>query len=108
LPGGRYKALHLLAAATGGASVQANFGLQLDRDTQAVSAAIADWGTAPTGAGVTPAFATTYRYTETGLKPLATTLGDYTLRLDTGRKLTGLILPNDRNIKILAISLEKE
>ena len=108
LPGGRYKALHLLAAATGGASVQANFGLQLDRDTQAVSAAIADWGAAPTGAGVTPAFATTYRYTETGLKPLATTLGDYTLRLDTGRKLTGLILPNDRNIKILAISLEKE
>ena len=39
---------------------------------------------------------------------MPTTLGDYTLRLDAGRKLTGVTLPNDRNIKIVAISLEKE
>jgi hypothetical protein len=29
------------------------------------------------------------------------------LRLDTGKKLTGLTLPNDKSIKIVAISLEK-
>ena len=108
VPSGRYKALHLLAAASGGASVPASFGLQFGSETQPLSVPIADWGTVPVGAGVTPAFTTAYRYTETGLKPLATTLGDYTLRLDTGRKLTSLTLPNDRNIKIVAISLEKE
>jgi len=107
LPGGRYKALHLLAA-TGGASAPATFGLQFDRDSQPISVSIADWGVIPTGAGVSPAFTTSYRYTEAGIKPLATTLGDYALHLDTGRKLTGLTLPNDKNIKIVAISLEKE
>jgi hypothetical protein len=108
IPSGRYKALHLLAAATGGASAQAGFSLQFDRDTQPLTVSIADWGAAPTGAGVTAAFTASYRYSEAGIKPLATTLGDYALRLDTGRKLTGLTLPNDRNIKIVAISLEKE
>ena len=108
LPSGRYKAVHLLAAATGGASVQASFGLQFDRETQPLTVPIADWGVAPTGAGVTPAFTAPYRYADGGIKPVATTLGDYALRSDTGRKLTGLTLPNDRNIKIVAISLEKE
>jgi len=108
LPGGKYKALHLLAAATGGTSAQASFGLQFDRDTQPLSVSVADWGAAPTGPGVTPAFTMSYHYTEAGIKPLAATLGDYALRLDTGRKLTGLTLPNDRNIKIVAISLERE
>lgn len=108
LPSGRYKAVHLLAAATGGASVSATFGLQFDRDTQPLPVSIADWGGVPSGAGVTPAFATSYRYTEAGIKAFPTTLGDYALRLDTGRKLTGLTLPNDRNIKIVAVSLEKE
>jgi len=108
LPGGRYKTLHLLAAAADGAAVPAIFGLQFDRDVQTVPVSIADWSTAPTGAGISPGFTAPYRYTESGIKPLPTTLGDYALRLDTGRKLTGLTLPNDRNIKIVAISLEKE
>jgi len=108
LPSGRYKALHLLAAASGGAPVTANFGLQFDRDSQPVPVSIADWGAAPTGAGVSPAFTAAYRYTDAGIKPLPTTLGDYTLRLDGSRKLTGLTLPNNKDIKIVAISLEKE
>ena len=108
LPSGRYKALHLLAAASDGVTVPARFALQFDRDSQQVSVSIADWGAAPTGAGALPAFTVGYRYTEAGVKALPTTLGDYALRLDSGRKLTGVTLPNNKDIKIVAISLEKE
>ncbi len=108
VPSGKYKAIHLLAAASGGVSAPAGFGLQFDRETQPLSVSIADWGAAPTSADVTPAFTAPYRYTESGIKAIATTLSDYALRLDGSRKLTGLALPNDKNIKIVAISLEKE
>ena len=107
LPGGKYKAVHLLAASTGGASAPASFGLLLDRDTQTVSVPIADWGTVPTGPNATPGLTAAYRYTAAGAKPQPVTLGDYTLRLDGSKKLTGLMLPNDKTIKIVAISLEK-
>ncbi len=108
LPPGKYKAIHLLAASTGGTSATGNFGLQYGSETQPLSVSIADWGTTPTGAGVTPGFSAPYRDTDAGIKPIAATLGDYMLRLDTGKRLTGLTLPNDKNIKIVAISLEKE
>ncbi len=108
LPSGRYRAVHLLAAATGGTTVPAGFGLQFGGETQLVSVPVADWGAVPTGAGVTPALTAPYYYAGGGVKARATTLGDYALRPDAGRKLTGLTLPNDRNVKIIAISLEKE
>ena len=79
----------------------------MEGKTTPLSVTIADWGSPPNGDGTTAAFSTPYRYTTTGVKPLITTLGDYTLRLDTGKKLTGLTLPNDKSIKVVAISLEK-
>jgi hypothetical protein len=107
LPGGKYKAIHLLAAAASDTMVAANFGLQYGSETSPLSLTIADWGSLPSGDGATAAFSAPYRYTTAGVRPLTTTLGDYMLRLDTGKKLTGLTLPNDKSIKIVAISLEK-
>lgn len=108
LPPGKYRALHLLAAAFGNSPVTASFGLQGDRDTQPLSVTISDWGQAPRGENAAPAFTVPYRDTSAGIKPLPATLGDYTLPLDTGRKLTGLTLPNEPNIKVIAVTLEKE
>lgn len=108
LPPGKYKTIHLLAAATGGVSATANLVLQYGGETQPLSVSISDWGATPTGAGVTPGFSALYRDTDTGIKPLSATLGDYALRLDNGKKLTGLTLPNNKSIKIIAISLAKE
>ncbi len=106
LPPGKYRALHLLAAAGGDAPIAADFGLLYDRETVPQSVTVADWGGLP-GAGATPAFTAPYRQTTVGAKPGSVTLGDYTLPLDTGKKLTGLTLPNLPAVEVVAISLEK-
>ena len=108
LPGGKYKALHLLMAAGSSVPVTASFSLQYDRDSQPVSLTVADWNALPSENGATPAFTTDYRYTSAGAKPAPATLGDYSLPLDAGKKLTGLILPSDPAVKIVGITLEKE
>jgi hypothetical protein len=106
LPPGKYRTLHLLAAAGGDAPTAADFGLQYDRETLPQAVTIATWGGLPP-AGATSAFTAPYRQTVAGAKPGPVTLGDYTLPLDTGKKLTGLTLPNVPAVKIVAISLEK-
>ncbi len=108
LPGGKYRALHLLAASGGGSPINADFSLQYDKEAQPLSVMVADWGAMPTGAGATPAFTAPYRHTPAGFKPLPVTLGDYALPLETGKKLAGLTLPNEPNLKIVAVTLEKE
>jgi len=107
LPGGKYKAIHLLMAAGSAAPVTDSFSLQYDRDSQPISLTIADWNTLPTADGATPAFTAAYRYTSAGAKPTPVTLGDYTLRLDAEKKLTGLTLPNDLAVKIIGVTLER-
>jgi len=108
LPGGKYKALHLLTAAGSNSPVTASFGLQYDREMQSQPLTISSWNVMPAGIGVTPAYTVPYRYTANGIKPLPITLGDYTLPLNTGKKLTGLTLPDEPAIKIVSVTLEKE
>ena len=108
LPGGKYKAIHLLAAAGGPSPVSTSFSLGYDKDTQSAPLTVAAWTAAPSGDGVLPGFSAAYRYTSAGAKPGAVTLGDYVLRPETGRKLTALTLPNEPAVKIVAVTLEKE
>jgi len=105
LPNGKYKAVHLLAAAAGPAAAT-SFTAQYGGDSAPLLVTIGDWGAAPSGSA--PAFTAAYRYTLTGAKAEPATLGDYALPLDPSKKLTALTLPNDRSIKIVAITLEKE
>ena len=109
LPGGKYKAVHLLMAAGGTSPITGTFSLLYDHDAIApVPLAVADWNTLPTADGVTPAFTAAYHYIAAGVKPAPVTLGDYTLRVDAAKKLNGLTLPNTPMIKIVGITLEKE
>ena len=101
LPGGAYKAIHLLAAATGGQTVSAAFALSGSSQTLA----IADWTQTPSGPSATPAFRSPYRIGPNGVDATPVTLGDYTLTATD--RVTGLTLPNNPAIKILAITLEK-
>ena len=103
LPGGNYKAIHLLAAATGGAPVTATFSpgpsarsgsLTLQDWLQAPPAGAAGWWAPYHIAQGVPAAAPCY-------------LGDYTIAVDPSVKISSLTLPNDPSIKIVAISLEK-
>ena len=109
LPDGKYKAIHLLMAATSPENQPqpSSFGLVYDKDTLPAPVTVADWGTVPSGASVTPGLTLPYRYTSAGVKAIPVSLGDYALRLDPTRKLTALTLPNSQNIKIVAVTLEK-
>ena len=97
LPGGSYKTIHLLMAATGGSSVEATFAGK--------SVTVADWGSVPTDG--LPAFHSPYRFSKDGAVPTPCYLGDYAINLNGDVHLDSLTLPNAPAIKILAISLEK-
>ena len=103
VPSGKYQAIHLLAAASGGTSVTVNINAQYGGDTASLPVTVADWSAMPPA----PAFTAPYRNTPAGPKPGPAALGDYRLILDPSKKLTVIVLPNDRNLKILAITLEK-
>ena len=104
LPGGRYQAIHILAAAGSDAPVTTSLTAQYGSETAALPVTIADWSAAAS----VPAFTASYRNTPAGAKASPVALGDYRLALDPAKKLTAIVLPNDRSIKILAITLEKE
>ena len=97
LPDGSYKAIHLLAAATGGSPVQATFAGQ--------PVTIADWTHAPTNAEL--GFRCLYQLGKNGPEPGAVYLGDYAIPLAADRRLTELTLPSAPGIKIVAITLER-
>ncbi len=101
--GGKYAAVHLLAAAGGGAPVSVNFSAVYGSETAFLPVTVADWSAAPP----VPAFTASYHTTPTGAKPGPTTLGDYRLALDPTKKLTALVLPDERSLKIVAMTLEK-
>jgi hypothetical protein len=103
LPSGKYQAVHLLAAASGGAPVTVNIDALYGSETASLPITVADWSAAPPA----PAFTASYRTTPAGPKPGPATLGDYRLALDPTKKLTALVLPNERSLKIVAITLEK-
>ena len=109
LPSGKYKAIHLLMAAGSTAPISEGFGLQYDRDAPSSAAlTVAGWSSVPSTNGATAAYTAPYYYSPAGITPSPVTLGDYTLRLDTGKKLTGLVLPNNSAIKVVGVTLEKE
>ena len=104
LPGsGKYQAIHLLAAAGDGVPVTVSINALYGSETASLPITIADWSAAPPA----PAYTASYRTTPAGAKPGPTTLGDYRLVLDPTKKLTAVVLPNERSLKIVAITLEK-
>ncbi|MGI4790884.1 MAG: hypothetical protein ACRYFS_18800, partial [Janthinobacterium lividum] len=103
LPSGKYQAIHILAAAGNGTPVTANLNVQYGGETASLPVTVADWDSAPSA----PAFTAPYKNTPVGAKPGPVTLGDYRLVLDPTKKLTAIVLPDERGLKILAITLEK-
>ena len=100
---GKYQSVHLLAAASDGVPTSVSLSAVYGSETTSLPVTVADWGAAPT----VPAFTATYHYTSAGAKPGPTTLGDYRLALDPTKKLTAITLPNERGLKIVAMTLEK-
>ena len=103
LPSGKYQAIHFLAAASDGVPVTVSINAQYGGEMASLPLTVADWSASPS----VPAFTASYSATPAGLKPGPTTLGDYRLILDPTKKLTAITLPNERSLKIVAITLEK-
>ncbi len=103
LPNGNYRAVHILAASSGGQSTPAAFGVSGQESIAPLS--IAAWTQAPTGA--TLGVRSPYRQGKNGADGVPVMLGDYVLALDPARKVSTLTLPSSPQIEIVAISLEK-
>ncbi|BDI30907.1 hypothetical protein CCAX7_29580 [Capsulimonas corticalis] len=103
LPGGNYKSIHLLAAATGGAPVTATF--SPGPSSPSASLPLQDWLQAPTEG--TAGWWSPYHIAQGVPTAVPCYLGDYAIALDANVKISTLTLPNDPSIKIVAISLEK-
>jgi hypothetical protein len=110
IPDGKYRAVHLLMAATGGSPVTDGFSLAYgDKDSpNPQTVTVADWGTVPEQGKATIAFRCSYRLNKGVADASAPCiLGDYVLEVDTTKRLTRLILPKNPKIKVLAVTVEK-
>jgi hypothetical protein len=108
LPDGEFSSIHILAAAASDVAVDAEFTVLLKGATSPAKLKIAPWTTAPSAPGATVGFKAPYRLVKGSpdtSKPCI--LGDYTITLPAGKKLSALTLPNDPRIKILGITLER-
>ncbi len=103
LPGGNYRAIHLLAALSGVQSAPAAFAVP--GQNALAPLAVAAWTQAPSNAAL--GIRSPYRQGKNGADGVPVMLGDYVLALDPSRKTSAITLPNNPNIKIVAISLEK-
>ncbi len=103
LPSGNYRAVHLLAALSGGQSSAAAFAVP--GQNALAPLAVAAWTQAPTTAAL--GIRSPYRLGKSGAEATPVMLGDYVLALDIARKASAITLPNSPGIKIVAISLEK-
>ncbi len=103
LPGGNYRAIHLLAAAGSGQSTEAVFAVPGQGALAPLT--VAAWTQAPSGTAL--GLRSPYRQGRNGEDGVPVMLGDYVLALDASRKTNALTLPNNPDIKIVAVSLEK-
>lgn len=105
-----FRYVHVLcAAATADASpVQATFTFVSKTEQSPVTVPISDWSTAPDAHAGTVGISCPYRTTQSGLDTSNRAfLGDYHIDVPVAKGFTGLKLPNDRRIKIVAITLER-
>lgn len=103
LPNGSYRAIHLLAASGSAQGTAAVFAVSGQSALAPVP--IAAWTQTPIN--TTLGLRSPYRQGKNGADGVPVMLGDYVLALDPARKTSTLTLPNNPDIKIVAISLEK-
>lgn len=100
----KYKAMHILALSAEDAS--GNISIQYkDRNVETPFKTIG-WNTVPAGAAI-PAIKTNYRYSADGIVRQPAYINRYIIPIDPTQDCTGIVLPNEKAIKILAITMEK-
>ena len=107
LPSGSYADMHLLGLATNGNQTSQTFTVNYTDGTNTTqSISLSDWFAATPQTGEEWASALAYRYGSTGGKQYGPIhADDYTIPLNTGKTVKSLVLPNNGNVKILAVTL---
>ena len=99
--------LSFIAAAANGNQPNQSFIVRYsDGTTQTVTVSLSDWATPQSYAGETTVLAMTYRNTSTGTKQTtAVKAYGYSITLNPAKVVTGITLPTNANVEILAMNL---
>ncbi|MCE5322946.1 hypothetical protein LLG46_06485 [bacterium] len=103
---GSYKSLHILAASTSG-DTSGDISLDYAKNPQTVSLQISDWSKGPSH-GEKIGFAARHRHSHGG-DEVGTPcyLYEYAVPLDESSILAGIMLPENPDIKVVAVTLER-
>ncbi|MCL4500047.1 MAG: hypothetical protein M1335_07410, partial [Chloroflexi bacterium] len=103
---GTYVALHILCASSNGVA-KGDLSLNYSNGAETAALEVSDWTTGPSK-GEKVAHMTRHRHSHGGDElGKACYLYHYTLPLDASRTLTSVTLPNNPNIKVIALTLER-
>lgn len=110
LPSGSYAQLHLLGLATNGNQTSQAFTVKYtDGTSTTANLSLSDWYAATPQPGEEWAAALAYRYGSSGAKQYGPIhVDDYTITLNSGKTVSSLVLPNNGNVKILAVTLSNQ
>jgi len=107
LPSGQFSSLQLLATAVNGNQMGQTFTVTyVDGTTSTFTQSLSDWFTPSNFSGETKAIPMAYRDTSAGLKdnrPFM--LYGYSFALTKGEQVSGITLPSNRNVVVLAMTL---
>lgn len=105
-PQGSYKSLHILAASTNG-TISGEVSLDYAKGTQTAQVEFSDWSKGSSNSEKV-GFAARHRHSHGGDEVAQMCyLYDYTIPVDPKNTLTGIILPKNQDIKVVAVTLEK-
>jgi hypothetical protein len=107
LPGGQYSTLRMLATAVNGNQAAQIFTVTYTDGTKtAFTQNLSDWATPQNYAGETTATIMPYRDNSAGaLEVRPFTLYQYSFSLASGKTVSSIVLPNNRNVVVLSMAL---
>ena len=107
LPSGQYSQLRFLAIGVNGNQINQTFTVAYTDGTVAtLTQSLSDWYTPQNYAGETLAVSTAYRNTAAGTTDNRTfDVYSYTINLDSSKTVSSLRLPDDEDVRLLAVSM---
>ncbi len=106
VPQGQYAQLNLLATAVNGSQLNQKFTVNYtDGTSTTITQSLSDWHTSLSYAGESVAVSTAYRNVANGGKDSRSfNVYGYVIPLDSSKTVSSIMLPNDKNVEVLAVT----
>jgi hypothetical protein len=107
LPAGQFSTLRMLATGVNGNQLSQSFTVNYTDGTKSTfTQSLSDWSAPQRYTGETTAVTSAYRDLSTGAQSVATyELYEYSFALTSGKTVSSVVLPNNRNVVVLAMTL---